>query len=63
MSAQEVLLAIQALLTLAPQVRSELAVLFSKGEPTPADWEALRAKFTKSYDQLRAEAGIPPQNG
>jgi hypothetical protein len=43
----------------APSVVAELRLLFSKGDPTPEDWEALRVKVQKSYDDYIREA-MPP---
>lgn len=45
----------------APQIIEELRILFTKGDPTPEDWEALRVKVQKSYQQYIDEAkGSPP---
>lgn len=47
---------IEAALKLAPAVVGEVQLLLSKGDPTPEDWDALRAKVSKPYDQYIAEA-------
>lgn len=56
-----IIAAIQGLLTLAPQLIVELRLLLAKGDPTPEDWDALRLKVSKSYDDYIAQAqGDPP---
>jgi len=56
---------IQAVLTLAPQITQELRQLLQKGDPTPADWDLLRAKLSKTYDdyinEAKAAKGSIPQ--
>lgn len=54
---------IEVALKLAPGLVSELRLLFAKGDPAPEDWEALRVKVNKPYDQYVAEAKgqMPPQ--
>jgi len=56
---------IQAVFTLAPQITHEIRLLLQKGDPTPADWDALRAKLSKSYDdyinEAKAAKGSIPQ--
>lgn len=47
---------IQAALTLAPQITEEIRLLLSRGDPTPEDWEALRSKLGKTYDDYINEA-------
>ncbi len=60
-------LAIQIIGLLAeavPGIVSELRLLLSKSDPTPADWEALRVKVQKDYDDFIDEAGgRPPTTG
>lgn len=53
---------IQAVLTIAPQLTQELRLLLQRGDPTPADWEALRMRLSKSYDDYINEArrSTPP---
>ena len=57
---------IEAALKLAPELVAEFKVLFASGEPTQADWEALRARVNKSYDDWMADnfpsafGGPPP---
>lgn len=47
---------IQLAVSAMPSIVSELRLLFSKGDPTDADWEALKRKVKKSYDDYIAEA-------
>lgn len=48
--------AIQLLVKAVPPLVAELRILFSKGDPTDADWDALKAKVDKPYEQYIAEA-------
>lgn len=50
---------IELVLKLAPNLVSEFRLLLSKGDPTPADWEELRAKVGKSYDDYINETRTP----
>jgi hypothetical protein len=58
------LMGVEFLVKEAPEVAAELKSLFSKTEPTPADWNALRARvLAKSYEQLvpnSALNAVPP---
>jgi hypothetical protein len=47
---------IQAALALAPQLTQEIRLLLQRGDPSAADWEALRARLGKSYDDYINEA-------
>jgi hypothetical protein len=41
----------------APEIADHLHVLFSKTDPTPEDWLALKAKVTgMSFEQLAPDA-------
>lgn len=51
---------IETAIRLAPSVAGELRLLLAAGDPTPQDWDALRAKVQKSYDEYIAEAKQPP---
>lgn len=51
-----ILTIIELLLKLAPGLVTELQALFAKGPPTEQDWELLRAKVQKSYDDYIQEA-------
>ncbi len=52
---------IQGVLTYSPQLVEQVRLLLAKGDPTPEDWEALRVKVSKSYDQYidEAKATVP----
>lgn len=58
---------IQMLVKAVPPLVAELRVLFAKGDPTDADWDALKTKVDKPYDQYIAEARgdtpTPPATG
>lgn len=53
---------IQLAIKAVPSLVSELRLLLSKGDPTDADWDALKEKVSKSYDDYIAEAkgATPP---
>lgn len=42
----------------APEIVAELRVLFTKGDPTKADWDALELQVGKSYDAYIREATL-----
>jgi hypothetical protein len=49
---------------LEPAIQAELVALFSKPNPTPADWTALRVKaLTKNYSDYVPESDLPGLNG
>lgn len=52
---------IQALIELLPFIREEVALFLAKGNPTAADWEALRAHLTLTYEDYIDNAGGRPQ--
>lgn len=45
-----------------PSLAIDLIQLFSKSTATDADWDALRAKWQKPYEQKRAEAEARANN-
>lgn len=50
---------VEAAITEAPQVYSELQNIFSKSNPTPADWQALRSKVLgESFQSLAPDAPL-----
>jgi hypothetical protein len=51
---------IEAAIKLVPLAREEIALLLAKNDPTEADWEALRAKVNKTYEDYIREAGGRP---
>lgn len=52
---------IQEAITLEPQIAAELSAIFALGNPSPADWEALRAKvLAKSYTDYVPATMLPP---
>lgn len=45
-----------------PKVQAALTSIFSKANPTPADWQALRAQYAAmSYDATVTNSQIPPE--
>lgn len=45
------LLVIEEAIKYSPQIAAEIQKLFTKADPTPADWDALRARvLAKSYE-------------
>jgi hypothetical protein len=51
---------VQEAVTLAPGIVTDLQDIFSKANPTPADWEALRAKIlSKSYEDFVPASALP----
>ena len=50
---------IEQLITEAPAVYAEFQVIFSKPNPTPADWAALKAKVaSESFQSLAPDAPL-----
>lgn len=50
---------VQQLITEAPAVYAELQTIFSKPNPTPADWEALRTKIgSETFQSLAPDAKL-----
>jgi hypothetical protein len=47
---------IQLAIKAVPSLVAELRLLLAKGDPTDADWDALKEKVSKSYDDYIAEA-------
>jgi hypothetical protein len=53
---------IQEFIKVAPKLVDEFAALFSKGAPTDADWDALRAKIlSKSYKDYVPTTQLPDE--
>lgn len=67
MNAQTAVKIVRLVAEEAPPIIAALRVLFSKGDPTPADWDEFERYANKSYDDYIAEAkGIvqtPPPTG
>jgi hypothetical protein len=54
------LFVIEEAIKLVPGLYSEIQALFTKPDPTPADWEALRARvLAKSYRDFVPETALP----
>jgi hypothetical protein len=52
---------LQEAVTYGPELYADLAALFSKPDPTPEDWEALRSKvLAQTYAQLVPNSALPP---
>lgn len=50
---------VEAAITEAPDVYSELQSIFSKPNPTPEDWQALRTKvLSESFESLAPDAPL-----
>ena len=46
-----------------PSVATALQEIFTKSDPTAADWQALRAKYAAmNYDKTVTNSQIPPEN-
>lgn len=46
-----------------PTVATALQEIFTKSDPTSADWAALRAKYAAmDYDKTVTNSQIPPEN-
>lgn len=56
---------IELLFKAAPSIAAEVRLLLAKGDPTAADWEELRTKVSKTYEEYIAEAKgtTPPPVG
>jgi len=55
---------IQAAIKYAPGLIEDLREIFSKGNPTEADWQALHDKVaSKSYRDYVPESSIPKAEG
>jgi hypothetical protein len=51
---------VEEAIKIAPQVETDLAGIFSTANPTPADWEALRAKvLAKGYFDYVPASQLP----
>ncbi len=51
---------IEQLITQAPKLYADIAALFSKGQPSAADWQALRDKINeKSYWDYVPQSDLP----
>lgn len=52
---------VQEAVTLAPGIVADLQTIFNNPNPTPADWEALRAKvLAKTYADFVPASALPP---
>lgn len=52
---------IQEAVKLEPSIAAEIQTLLAKGDPTDADWEALRASVaSKSYESYVPATALPP---
>jgi len=60
MEAALVITIIEAAIKLIPLAREEIALLLSKKDPTPEDWEALRVHVSKTYEDYIRDAGGRP---
>ncbi len=47
----------------APELAADIQELLSKPNPTHDDWEALRAKWSKSYRDYVPDSQLPPGEG
>lgn len=48
---------------LAPSIVADFQAIFSKPNPTPADWAALRASILeKSYEDFVPDTGLTPDS-
>jgi hypothetical protein len=55
------LLVIEEAIKNAPAIAAEIRSLFTKADPTPADWAALRARIaSQSYAALVPDSQLPP---
>lgn len=60
MNPSTVIKIIELAVKLVPLARQEIALLLQKSDPTPEDWEKLRANVSKSYEDYIREAGGRP---
>lgn len=51
---------IQLAIKAVPSIAAEIRLLLAKGDPTDEDWEELRKRVSKSYEDYIAEAKTPP---
>lgn len=54
---------LEQLITQAPKLYADIAALFSKGQPTADDWQALRDKIgAKGYFDYVPQSDLPRDN-
>ena len=56
-----ILALVEEVIKIEPQVQTDLENLFAKKDATPADWQALRAKWAAdTYGSHVPDSSIPP---